>query len=190
LHQGRSRRSPWFFIGLEWPFASSRLTTFATLRRQRRFHARPIRIKKGGVSFPTQTLSSSSFFGQDSLNSFLLGFRNSGSHQSPPAADQPLAEPSSGLRQSEISKRELFPTLAVYLPQKTIGTIPRPRFADSGSTGFSLSVTNPDLARGASVPSNQISRELSMSLRDRTAANQKLVVFSQPKVSSMTHPTG
>jgi len=132
LHQGRSRRSPWFFIGLEWPFASSRLTTFATLRRQRRFHARPIRIKKGGVSFPTQTLSSSSFFGQDSLNSFLLGFRNSGSHQSPPAADQPLAEPSSGLRQSEISKRELFPPLAVYLPQKTVGTIPRPRFADSG----------------------------------------------------------
>jgi hypothetical protein len=59
-----------------------------------------------------------------------------------------------------------------------------------GSTGFSLSVTNPDLARGAGVPSNQISRELSMSLRDRTAANQKLVVFSQPKVSSMTHPTG
>ena len=41
------------------------------------------------------------------------------------------------------SKREFFPPLASYLPQKTVGTTPRPRLLDSQILWLSLFGGNP-----------------------------------------------
>jgi len=62
----------------------------------------------------------------------------------------------------EISYQEIFPPLADLLPQKTVGTTPCPRFQDSQILWLTLAGSNPILAHGVGVPSDQIISELSI----------------------------
>src|ERR1700730_18853599 len=70
----------------------------------------------------------------------------------------------------EISMESFFPPLATSLPQKTVGTTPCPRLTDHRSYGSPFPASNPNVAHGVGVPSDQIISELS-SFRDGRAAN-------------------
>ena len=59
------------------------------------------------------------------------------------------------------------------LPQKTIGTTPRPRLIGSQILWLSLFGGQPIVAHGVGVPSNHSSAEF-LYLRDGTAANRTM----------------
>jgi hypothetical protein len=76
-----------------------------------------------------------------------------------------------------------------HLPQKTVGTTPYPRLTDHRSPGSPLRASNPIVAHGVGVPSDQIISELSRfagwdsGQSDFMVVNQplcKLTVPSQP----------
>src|SRR6266576_3494849 len=59
-------------------------------------------------------------------------------------------------------ERNDLPPLAIVLPQKTVGTTPRPRYRIHKSRGSPFSGANPIVAHGVGVPSDQITIELSI----------------------------
>src|SRR5215467_15358116 len=100
----------------------------------------------------------------------------------PPEADQPRAEPSSGSRLQEFSgKGVISRPWQSSLPQKTVGTTPCPRFRITDPLALPFG-GQPHCGSRRGRTSDHSTTELSMSLRDGTAAESNLVVLSQPQV--------
>ena len=89
----------------------------------------------------------------------------------------------------EISLREIFPPLANYLPQKTVGTTPCPRLTDS-QIHWLIPCGSPTLLWLTAWAYHLIKSVPScLVFRDGTAANQILWLQANPKYSSLPHPS-
>ena len=90
------------------------------------------------------------------------------------------SHPSGSRLWSDPNKEILSRPWQVSLPQKTVGTTPRPRLGIHKSCGSPCSGANPQLAHGVGVPSDQITTELSI-FKGRDSGQSSLVVLSQPQ---------
>ena len=74
-----------------------------------------------------------------------------------------------------------------FLPQKTVGTTPRPRLIGSQIHWLSLFGGQPIVAHGVGVPSNHSTTELSI-FKGRDSGQSDHVVLSQP-AAKLTVPS-
>src|ERR1700745_4291672 len=88
----------------------------------------------------------------------------------------------------DFSKENFIPPLANFVaPENCRYHAVSKVITDHRSTGSPLRASNPNVAHGAGVPSDQIIAELSI-VRDGTAANQASWLLTNPYASSLPRP--